>query len=137
MKTVIAAMILCISVLIVGRQPAAADYEAGVKYYQQGNYVAALEEFRADGSAQSKFYLSLMYEKGDGIPQNRKMSLAMLRMAAEEGLDVAQASLGMIYFEGLGVPADEREGIMWLRKAAAQGLAEAEQMMRVEMAQMK
>jgi len=131
MKALIAGTALCISLLATNVLPAAAGYEAGVNYYRQGKYTEAIDEFRADGSAQSIFYLSLMYEMGDGTPQNREHSLAMLQLAAEKGLDVAQASLGMMYLEGRGVEADEQKGFMWLSKAARQGLEEAEQALRL------
>jgi len=52
-------------------------------------------------------------------------------MAAEQGLDVAQANLGIMYCEGMGVKQDMEEGIKWLRKAAEQGLPEAQMAVRI------
>jgi uncharacterized protein len=105
--------------------PALADFEAGVRFYQQRDYQSALKEFRNDERAEAKYYLSQMLEKGDGIGQDRAAALALLQMAAERGLDVAQADLGLLYLEGRGVPENEQEGLKWLQKAADQGLVEA------------
>lgn len=131
MKKIIAGVLFSISILMVNTPPAEADYESGLNYYRHGEYAAAFKEFKSDATAQADFYLSMMYETGDGIPQNRQKSLAMLRSAAEKGLDVAQANLGMLYLTGMGVEADEREGIMWLTRAAEQGLPEALQAMNL------
>lgn len=111
--------------------PAHADYTVGLQSYRQGNYFRAFREFEADNSASAHFYLSLMYEKGDGTPQDRAAALAHLRKAAEQGLDVAQASLGFLYLDGLGVKEDRQEGLKWLSKAAAQGLPEATAALKV------
>ena len=119
-------ILLCLSFCTGMAMPAAADYNAGIKAYRQGNYTAALREFSSDNSAQAKFYLSLMYDKGDGVIQNREKSVEWLRQAAEQGLDVAQANLGIMYCAGYIVRKDMAEGLKWLRKAAEQGLEEAQ-----------
>ena len=106
--------------------PAMAGYDAGLKAYSAGDYATALIEFRADNSAQAKYHLSLMYDKGDGVTQDRAKSLEWLRRSAEQGLDVAQANLGIMYCEGYLVRQDMAEGLKWLRRAAEQGLEEAQ-----------
>lgn len=130
MKSYVTRTFLCISLCAVMSMPAWADFEAGFRAHRQGDFVTALREFKADESAQAKFYLSLMYERGDGVPQNREESLKWLRMAAERGLDVAQANLGIMYCEGMGVRRDMAEGMKWLRRAAEQGLPEAQSVLR-------
>jgi uncharacterized protein len=106
--------------------PAMAGYDAGLKAYRAGDYATALIEFRSDNSAQAKYHLSLMYDKGDGVAQDRGKSVEWLRRSAEQGLDVAQANLGIMYCEGYLVRQDMAEGLKWLRKAAEQGLEEAQ-----------
>jgi hypothetical protein len=49
-----------------------------------------------------------------------------LRLAAEQGLAVAQSNLGLMYVKGEGVPRSDEEGAKWLRRAANQGLAVAQ-----------
>jgi uncharacterized protein len=106
--------------------PALAAYDAGLKANRAGDYATALIEFRADNSAQAKYHLSLMYDKGDGVVQDRAKSVEWLRRSAEQGLDVAQANLGIIYCQGYQVRQDMAEGLKWLRRAAEQGLEEAQ-----------
>ena len=48
------------------------------------------------------------------------------RLAAEQGLAVAQYYLGLMYEFGLGMSADDEEAVRWFRLAAEQGLAEAQ-----------
>lgn len=126
MKNCLITMSVCFSLCMGVAMPAAADYNAGIKAYRQGDYTAALREFKADDSAQAKFYLSLMYDKGDGVTQDREKSVEWLVKAAEQGLDVAQANLGLMYCAGYLVRQDAAEGMKWLRKAAEQGLEEAQ-----------
>jgi len=131
MKNYLIGSCLCLALLAAGSRPALADYDAGLRAYKQGDYARAFKEFSNDGSAASQFILSLMYQKGDGTRRDKKASLALLRSAAEKGLDVAQASLGLMYLEGAGVQANEREGLEWLSRAADQGLAEAQSALRM------
>lgn len=132
MRRHLASACLSITVLIAGSLPALANWEAGLTSYQQGDFASAIREFKDDDSAQSKFYLSMMYEKGEGTSQDRNKSVEMLQAAAEQGLDVAQADLGLLYLEGKGVPRNEDESIKWMIKAAFQGLAEARMVMQGE-----
>ena len=125
MKRSLIVMSLCLSLCAMAVS-AMADFNAGLQAYRQGDYAAALREFRADDSAQSKYYLSQMYDKGDGVAQDRVKSVEWLAKAAEQGLDVAQANLGLMYCAGYMVKQDTAEGMKWLAKAAAQGLEEAQ-----------
>jgi uncharacterized protein len=126
MKRLCYGTFLCISLCAILAGPAAAGYDAGLKAYRSGDYATALIEFRADNSAQAKYHLSLMYDKGDGVTQDRAKSLEWLRRSAEQGLDVAQANLGIMYCQGYQVRQDMAEGLKWLRRAAEQGLEEAQ-----------
>lgn len=131
MKNFLLSSCLLVALVAATPLPARADFAAGLESYRHGDYGRALKEFKADGGPQAQFYLSMMYEKGEGTRQDREASLAYLRKAAEEGLDVAQAALGLLYLEGSGVQADEQEGLTWLRKAAAQGLPEAKAILKL------
>lgn len=48
------------------------------------------------------------------------------RLAADQGLAVAQTNLGIMYDKGAGVPEDEAEAARWFRLAADQGDADAQ-----------
>jgi len=52
-------------------------------------------------------------------------ALREFRLAAEQGLDVAQYNLGILYYSGQGVRQDYHEAYRWIRKAAEQGHASA------------
>jgi TPR repeat protein len=90
LKRCLIATSLCFSLCMGVVMPAAADYNSGEKAYRHGDYAAALREFTTDDSARAKFYLSLMYDKGDGVVQDREKSVEWLRKAAEQGLEEAQ-----------------------------------------------
>ncbi len=126
MKRSLIVLSLCLSLCAATAASALAGFNAGLSAYRQGDFAAALREFKADGGAQANFYLSVMYDKGEGVAQNRDKSVEMLTRAAEQGLDVAQANLGLMYCAGYIVKKDAAEGLKWLTKAAAQGLEEAQ-----------
>jgi TPR repeat protein len=48
-----------------------------------------------------------------------------MRLAAQQGLAIAQYDLGLMYVRGRGVVRSRSEGIRWIKRAAAQGHAEA------------
>jgi TPR repeat protein len=118
--------LLGITICILAATPVKAEFSAGLKAYTRGDFEKALIEFRSDNGAQAKYYLSIMYDRGEGVVQDHARSLEWLRRAAEQGLDVAQANLGIMYCEGYMVKKDMSEGLRWLRLAAAQGLEEAQ-----------
>jgi len=59
--------------LVVLAAPAWADWDEGVAAYKRGDYATALREFRVlaeQGDAEAQFNLGLMYDKGQGVPQD-------------------------------------------------------------------
>ena len=50
--------------------------------------------------------LGIMYQNGEGVPQDYSEALRLFRLAAEQGLDIAQYNLGNMYQDGEGVPQD-------------------------------
>ena len=52
-------------------------------------------------------------------------NVGAVRLAAEQGVWLAQYTLGYMYAEGRGVPQDETEAVRWFRLAADQGHAAA------------
>jgi hypothetical protein len=97
--------------------------------YKRGDYTTALRLFRplADqGVAAAQSNLGLMYDKGQGVPQDYAEAMKWYRKAAEQGFAVAQSNLGLMYYKGQGVPQDYAEAMKWYRKAADQGHAAAQ-----------
>jgi TPR repeat protein len=116
------------------------------------SYLGVLWRKAADrGEAFAQCHLASMYERGWGVPEDKKaaelwyrkaanqglaeaeywLALAYLedpieqatwyRRAAEHGHAGAQSSLGSMYHEGRGVERDRSQAISWFRKAAEQG----------------
>ncbi len=111
--------------LFVGSMTAhAADFSAGYKAYQRGDYVTALQIFGqlADqGNARAQFSLGVMYNKGQGVTQDYAEAMRWYRKAADQGYVLAQYNVGLMYSKGQGVTQDYAEAASWYRKAAEQG----------------
>jgi hypothetical protein len=100
------------------------DYKTAYADYERGDFTAAFKTWRTlalKGDVDSQFNLGVMYEAGQGVPQDYARAFAWYRLAANRGQAEAQDSLGSMYAEGLGVPRDEGKALMWYRKAAKQG----------------
>ena len=67
------------------------------------------------------FNLGLMYEKGQGVPQDYKTAVKWYRLAAEQGHANAQSNLGVKYAFGVGVLKDYVYAHMWGNIAATNG----------------
>jgi TPR repeat protein len=89
------------------------DFESINSQAQQGNAVA-------------QYKLGIMYDNGEGVPQNSAEAEKWWRLAAEQGNAVAQFNLGVMYDTGEGVPQNGAEAVKWYRLAAAQGYADAQ-----------
>jgi hypothetical protein len=97
--------------------------------YGGGDYAAALRLCRPlaeQGVAAAQTNLGVMYELGEGVPQDFAEAEKWLRRAAEQGDADAQSALGLKYANGEGVLRDYAEAAKWFRKAAEQGDAEAQ-----------
>ena len=53
--------------------------------------------------AKAQFNLGVMYDAGEGVPQDDKEAVKWWRLAAEQGVAHAQANLGNMYELGGGV----------------------------------
>jgi len=103
---------------------AQADFKAGKDAYDRRDYSTALKEWRplADqGYANAQYNLGVLYEKGQGVPQDNAEAVRWWRLAAEQGVALAQANLGVMYYRGQGVPQINAEAARWWRLAAEQG----------------
>lgn len=108
-------------------------YQLGLSYTYEGNYVKAAELIKKSaelGYAEAQYNLGIIYETGEGIPQDNVKSIEWTRKAAEQGYANAQFSIAMRYFYGRGVPKDNGEAIKWLVKAANQGDIHAQQKLK-------
>jgi hypothetical protein len=97
--------------------------------YGRGDYTTSLMLWRplADrGIAGAQNDLGVMYDNGQGVPQDYAEATRWFHKAADQGLAGAQNSLGLMYEKGEGVSQDYAEAAKWYRKAAEQGLAQAQ-----------
>ena len=78
------------------------------------------------GDASAQLILGLMYDNGEGVPEDDAEAVRWYHMAAEQGLALAQYNLGGMYANGEGVPEDDAEAVRWFRMAAEQGDALAQ-----------
>ena len=75
---------------------------------------------RADqGDVFAQFRLGLMYDAGQGVPQNDKEAVRWYRLAADQGLANAQNNLGVMYEKGQGVPQNYTLAHMWYNLSAS------------------
>ena len=73
------------------------------------------------GLAQAQYNLGVMYEKGEGVPQDYAQAVKFYRLAAAQGHAWAQYNLGLMCHDGRGVPQDYAQAKKYYRLAADQG----------------
>ena len=78
------------------------------------------------GDADAQFNLGIMYDIGEGVPENNAEAVKWYRKAADQGLAKVQVNLGLMYNNGEGVPENHAEVVKWYRRDADQGLAKAQ-----------
>jgi uncharacterized protein len=100
--------ILLLTVLLASNVFAATDFDETKAAAEQGDAVA-------------QYNLGVMYEKGEGVPENDAEAVKWYRKAADQGNADAQLILGYMYEKGKGVPENDAEAVKWYRKAAEQG----------------
>ncbi len=104
-------------------------FHKGVAAYNQKNYAQALEWFsrHADlGRTEARYYLAMMYERGEGTKRDDRRAAYLYRQAADQDHALSQFRLGLLFEEGRGVAQDYRQAAHWYRKAAERGVAEAQ-----------
>lgn len=114
----------CEATVPSGNNQAELSWDDGVAAHRKGNYATALQVFRPlaeQGDVRAQYNLGLMFEKGQGIPQDDKEAATWYMKAAYQGFMHAQYNLGVMYENGRGVPRDYKEAVRWHRHAAEQG----------------
>lgn len=109
--------------------PALADFEAGWRAYQQGDFGTALTVWRPlaeAGDARAQFNLGIMFDQGRGVARDRENAILWWRKASEQGMARAMHNLANIYLSGEGAAPDYEEALKWLRLAAEKGLARSQ-----------
>lgn len=99
-------------------------YHRAVVYYQHGDYAAAFRAFRPiaeQGYAKAQYTLGLMYDMGQGVPQDYGEAMKWYRKAAEQGVAESQHNLGLMYYGSQGVSKNYVLAHMWFSVAAMNG----------------
>jgi TPR repeat protein len=107
----------------------AGPLEDGAAAYDRGDYPTALKLWRSlanQGSAKAQALLGVMYDDGQGVPQDYAEAIKWYRLAADHGVAVAQVNLGLMYFKGLGVPQNYVQAHVWWNLAAANPYSDKE-----------
>jgi TPR repeat protein len=73
-----------------------------------------------------QYNLGVMYDHGEGVPQNDESAVKWYTLAAEQGYALAQGNLGFMYEKGYGVPQNDESAVKWYTLAAVQGDAKAQ-----------
>ena len=125
MKTHWKIPIVCLQLLLVlglllGTQAIvkADQLDEGEAAYNAGNYQKALEIFKPlaeQGDARAQYNLGVVYDEGEGVPQDYTEAIKWYRLAAEQRFFLAQYNLGVKYDDGEGVPQDYTEALKWYR----------------------
>ena len=119
-----AAAILIAAIALV--RPATAEYAAGVRAYNAGNFETAILEFQPlveRGHSGAELMLGVMYLRGQGYRQDEGLAAVWMYKAARKGEAGAQLVLGSQLLYGRGVRRDVRQALVWLTLAAESGVA--------------
>ena len=115
---------VCITSFAQALEDANVLFEEGCKFYDQKDTVNAFKSFQKAselGDSQAQTSLAIMYEKGEGVPQDYSQALYWYKKAAEQGDSYAQNNLAIMYENERGVSQDYSKAIYWYQKAADQG----------------
>ena len=121
-------LLLLLSLLVCFAVPAWADFQAGMDAKNRGDFAKALREWRPlaeQGEARAQFYLGMLYENGDGVPEDYEKAREWYEKSAAQGDANAQFYLGLMSAFGRGASLDLVQAHMWYSLAAANGHARA------------
>ena len=135
MKSLIITLCLSLSLSIVSIGMSwSGDYQKGLDAAQNGNYTAALKEWRPlaeQGHSESQFVLGLLYRNGKGVEKDFSTAIKWYLLAAENGHAKAQAKLGYMYVNGEGVNKNYVRAYMWGRLSEINENREGSELKRI------
>ena len=89
------------------------------------SYVKWWRSAAEQGDVDAQHNLGIMYNNGQGVPENKAEAVNWYRLAAEQGNAPAQYFLGSMYYNGDGVPQNNIKAYVWWSVAATQGHEDA------------
>jgi uncharacterized protein len=126
--TALVAGVLAVSV--VGGTAAADPLDTAAAAHDKGDYATAVRDLRPlaeQGLAAAQYDLGLMYNNGQGVPQDDTQAFSWYQKAANQGYGDGQYRIGLAYYAGRGVAKDGVNAAAWFGKSANQrnGLAQS------------
>ena len=116
-------LVLVLSIVYLAA-PAWADFKAGEKAYQSGDYATALREWQPlaeQGQAVAQYQLGLLYANGKGVTKDDAKARQWYDKAAVQGHTEAQVNLGVLLMYARGGQQDYKMAVYYLRLASNKG----------------
>ena len=127
-QTTVIVVLLCVCIAALGGYwllgDSAASRSENATAQMTDEELASLRQQAEQGNASAQHDLGLMYDNGEGVPQDDTQAVAWYRQAADQGHVSAQFDLGAMYAKGRGVPLDPVEAHKWVSLAASGASAE-------------
>lgn len=121
---------VCVALVMIAAPSAlAGSLEEGKAAYLARDYIGALEILRPlaeQGEAAAQVTLGIMYDYGQGVPEDDAAAMLWYGRAALQGHVNLQHNLGVKFFEGIDIPKDPAQAVRWWRLAADSGFAESQ-----------
>ncbi|KAG9063558.1 hypothetical protein KI688_004443 [Linnemannia hyalina] len=102
---------------ILPRPRSATNYQAAMDWYLKA---------AQQGHASAHYNIGVLYNNGQGVPQDYAQAMEWYLKAADQGYANAQYNISSCYERGQGVPQDYAQAMEWYLKAADQGYANAQ-----------
>ncbi len=130
MKRVISSIGLCAILLFAPHCFSHAQAtDNAVKAIKKGDFEMALKELRPlieKNDPNAQFLMGMLYDAGNGVPQDQAIAASWYRKAAEQNHPIAQLFLGILYDSGNGVEKDHKKAAHWLQASANNGNDQAQ-----------
>jgi TPR repeat protein len=124
MRVFLSCMVFCACAVLAGcAGDTPANFDDGVKAYDDGDYDYAYEIFRANAGTDvaAMRNVAVMLRTGQGTDRDPEEARKWMQRAALAGLPTAQADYGEMLLTGDGGTADARAALPWLQLAADAG----------------
>ena len=116
--------VICFFAAVLFVESSVADVDGGVRSFIAEDYATALAEFSGlaeKGVPRAQYWLGLMHESGEGVPQDYSKAKEWYERAAEQGQVGAQLQLAELYLFGRGTERDYVRAYKWYDIAARRG----------------
>ncbi len=110
--------------LFLSTAPVRADFDSGLMAYASGDFDTAAREFSVlakSGDKEGQYYMGLLYEEGQGVPQRFDNAEKCYKKAAQQDYLDAYFALGEMYLHRPGDKKDRVSAYYWLEMAAKHG----------------